>query len=507
MYDLLTASLTCQRWYQATKHPEFRKRITIYNTFPDTKKYSKSAIPVNLLLASSRIYENIRFSNARLINRYDLVFFQYRGRDIKYLSLEYEEINDELLLELLNCLPSLEVLVIRSFSERNIPNILNFNFDEVPEGLKNLKSLKLLDKYYREDVIGSITKIIPNLEEFEMKVQTYGSRLGLEFTFQTSLKKYDCLNFLKQYRKSLKTLNVSKCFCDNLFDNGPVIIDELDLKELHLQPSTNNISRAFEFILSQKNLTTLEVRCNALKAEQLTLICERLDKLESLTISGNVIPSESIKKITNLKALELSSTFVDILSLQKAISDNHNKTLQVLTIELPLIDKNFLPLISNLTNLRMLTLTFNRMQVDMFQLISKYLVHLERLEIIWRGYQYQKELPYNLLENEWRFYNLGCLSKLKSLRLRFPVDYIPGFSLSHLMKLKNLTSLLFLQTDPITLFDQKRLMHSLPLLEDVYFLFLRGINKKLILANGPRLNRLSKYRLQLEIDPEMINRM
>lgn len=419
-------------------------------------------------METTRIYENIRIIDVNIkLNRKP--FFEQRGKYIKKLSI----INSKVDYSIFNFLTSLEHLEISCRDSSSLFNLMSLNVD-VPACFKNLKSLRFLNHLsIHGDTFKKITKTIPSLEEFTIKEVNYTIKL-------------DCYNFLYNYRHTLKSLNISKTFCGYLFESTPVIFDDLDLKELRIEIDKKTIECALGFILSQKNLIILDIQVCSLTSRQIMAICDSLSKLELLNYTGYEVPINSIRKLKNLKALHLPWPLVDDSSVCE-ISTSRNEKLQVLSLSKNVVNKTFLKLFINLPNLRELDIMFDQMNIDLFQLIFEYLINLEMLEIYWIN---SKE---TFINNNTEMYDIGRLTKLKSLNIQFPADNIPGFSLDDLMKLKNLTSLSLYQSVPITIDEQIKLMKSLPLLRYVNFKKWKGIDYSTIISIRPSLNKRSKF--------------
>lgn len=215
-----------------------------------TSNKTQTNFPTNILLTSMRTYENIVLKKIKIDNDC-LPFFQQKGMHIKQLSFDGYGINYNLLLKILNCLPALEKLELSFLWSSHNPNFFKFESDKVPVAFKSLKSLRLHTSFvrFRGEIISNLTGVIPSLEEFTIN----------DFS-EKGLKRFDCFNFVNSYRRTLKTLIISKRFADNLFENGSVTIDGLNLKQIDLK--TDKVSEAIKFMLTQKNLEDIKLDAN-----------------------------------------------------------------------------------------------------------------------------------------------------------------------------------------------------------------------------------------------------
>lgn len=477
MTDLLSASLVSQKWFIASKHPRFQKRITL--SFANMK--NGNIIPVSLVSGStSRNYENLKLKFKKSYYP-EVPFIEQPEMFIKHSKYDHSLL-DAIFFEQIRFgyIEMLEKLKYKYSYEVMQKDLHNYSDDKI--GIQHLKTLRVvLNHNSNGEIIKSITKIMK-----EEPLNNTDERLE---------EKKNCLTVLKHCRQTIKTLVITKEFWDVLLssikkDSG--IIDGLDLKELHVDLGNADMEK-MEFIVSHKNLTKLNFKTENLTLTQIQFICDNLDKLESLKICVNVIPNiECIKNLKNLKYLYLDAQLCtyDLENLGRAITSNRNETLQVLHLNCVIITKSFISIFWNLPNLRELKIIFQELQTDLFQLIFVFLVNLENLHIVWNTINlhywptvYRKE----------QTYNIESLTKIKHIKFDFPVEYIRGFSVDHLLKLKNLRSLSLYQGESyifVTVHDQIDLMRRLPLLEFIEINGSSGIEPNE--PNGPLLNKISK---------------
>ncbi|XP_031631590.1 dynein regulatory complex subunit 6 [Contarinia nasturtii] len=395
--DLLEASLTCKRWFNASLHPKFMSRIQIVFD----KLQDPSAL--NAFAAKMRYYTKIYLNEVDL-EQTNLNFWNCFGQyftDVIFNSCELREKTFNAILRQLKNLESLEINNCRElFMSGRLFKDLN---DREAISCVNVKHISLKHNRYLSDALFSrIMSTMKNVESFNLSGCHISFHGGLFRKFyppnqqeigasENVLTFYYIIKFIESHAKHLKCLDLSETLIDGNALTTLAQVNNLKLEKLILkscdQLTNSGIS---SFVCFQNTLMVLDLSHSVrLTDPSVIQICKTLTQLKTLKLRRcRALTDQSIKEIRLLKQLEcLDISECDVITSKgfiEGIANEPNDSMIELHVSaLNICQSAVIKVAECLKNLRLLDLSFCKNAVTnlALQVIFKHLLKLRNLNL------------------------------------------------------------------------------------------------------------------------------
>lgn len=397
--DLLEASLTCRRWFNASLDPKFMSRIQI--VFDKLQLDQDPSSPSNAFAESMRYYTKIYLNQVDL-DQTNLDFWRRFGEfftDVVFDSCELREKTFNTILRQLKNLESLEINNCRElFMSGRLFKDLH---DREAISCGNVKHISLKHNRYLSDALFSrIMNTMRNVESLNLSGCHISFHGGLFRKFypeyqqdasENVLTFYYIIKFIESHAIHLKCLDLSETLIDGNALTKLAQVTHLKLEKLILkscdQLTNSGIS---SFVCLQNTLYELDLSHSVrLTDPSLIQICQTLTQLKSLKLRRcRALTDQSIKEIRLLKNLTcLDISECDVITskgfIEGIASEPNDRMIELHVSALNICETAVIKLAECLKNLRLLDLSFCKNAVTnlALQVIFKHLIKLRTLNL------------------------------------------------------------------------------------------------------------------------------
>ncbi|XP_053683098.1 uncharacterized protein LOC128733496 [Sabethes cyaneus] len=396
--DRLAAGTTCKRWLEATQYQQFVNDICLnfYKTH-----FSDSCSPVCNLLASTRTFQNIVFSQVEFHETEQ--FFTCFGENILELTFKACDIRERTFNSILMLVPNLRALRVEGCRELLMSGRLfdSVKQDDLAQALQNLTTLSLAyNRYLSDALFKRIVSLTPNLVNLDLSGCPISFHKGLYRKFypiqlddasESVLTFHYISQFLERQADKLKTVNFSLTLIDGdslemLAGFKNLRLDTLDLNSCD-QLTNSGITALAQ---QQTSLQHLDFSKSVRFTDScLHKICLNLTNLKSLNLRRcRALTDLGIKELVNLPKLQaLDISECESITGQGIINGIASKPssilLELYVSALNLCESSVIKIAETFPSLRVLDLSycFHSISDLCLQMIFKNLIWLRHLNL------------------------------------------------------------------------------------------------------------------------------
>lgn len=401
--DILEASLTCHRWFEASLHPKFMSSIQIRFDKLQLNDLQDPSSPINTFNAALRYYQKIYLSQVDL-DQTNIDFWQRFGKQFTEIVFNTCDLREKTFNALLKQLINLESLEINNCRELFMSGRLfknPYDLEAICMACANVKNISLCNNRYLSDALFSrFVDTMKNIKTLNLSGCHISFHNALYRKFypahqhdasESVLTFYHILQFIERQAMNLKCLNFSETLIDGNALAKLAQITNLKLEQLKLrscdQLTNSGIS---SFVQYQQNLIELDLSLSVRLTDPSVLeICRSLTQLKTLKLRKcRAITDHSVKEIRNLKQLEcLDISECDAITSKGFIAgianESNERLLELHVSALNICELAVIKLAESMKNLRLLDLSYCKNAVTnlAIQMIFKHLVKLQTLSL------------------------------------------------------------------------------------------------------------------------------
>lgn len=401
--DVLEASLTCHRWFEASLDPKFMSRIQIHFNKLQLNDIHDIASPLNTFNDSFRYYSKIYLNQVDL-DQTNFNFWQRFGEQFTEIVFDTCDLREKTFNAILKQLTNLESLEINNCRELFMSGRLfknPYDREAICMACVNVKNISLRNNRYLSDALFSrIVATMKNIQSLNLSGCHISFHNALYRKFypeyqrdasESVLTFHYILQFIEFQAQHLKCLNFSETLIDGNALTKLAQINDLNLEQLRLrscdQLTNSGIS---SFVQYQKTLTELDLSLSVrLTDPSLLEICRTLNQLKTLKLRRcRAITDFSIKEIRKLNQLQcLDISECDAITskgfIEGIATDTNYKMLELHVSALNICEMAVIKLTESMKNLRLLDLSFCKNAVTnlAIQMIFKHLIKLRTLNL------------------------------------------------------------------------------------------------------------------------------
>lgn len=399
--DILEASLTCRRWFNASLHPKFLSRIQIH--FDKVQISDTQSLPLNVFAECMRYFQKIHLNQVDM-DQSCLDFWNRFGDHFTHIEFNECDLREKTLNAILKMLNNLKVLVINNCRELFMSGRLFKNQCDqyaIKDACKNVLSLSLSNNRYLSDALfRRIVNIIENVQSLNLSgcYISFHSALYRKFypdhqrePSESVFTFFEIMQFIESKASQIKYLDFSETLIDGNALNRLADVKELQLKGLTLA-SCDQLTNAgiSQICQKQKSITSLDLsRSVRFTDPSLLDICRTFSNLKVLKVRRcRAITDLSIKEVRHLKHLE----YLDISEcnaitstgfIEGVANEKNNRFIELHVSALNICEKSIIKLAESQQKIMVLDLSFCKNAVTdlAVQMIFKYLLKLKTLNL------------------------------------------------------------------------------------------------------------------------------
>lgn len=400
--DVLEASLTCRRWFEASLHPIFTSKIQIVFSRVQLNDPNDRTSPLNVFANSFRSYKTIQLDQVDFGQTDD--FWNRLGEQFTAITFNSCDLREKTFNAILKQLTNLQSLEINNCRELFMSGRLfknPYDKEAICMACVNVRDISLCNNRYLSDALFSrIVAAMKNIQSLNLSGCHISFHNGLYRKFypdfqhdasESVLTFYYILQFIEFQAMHLKCLNFSGTLIDGSALGKLAQISNLQLERLHLrscdQLTNSGIST---FVRFQSSLVELDLSMSVRLVDPgLIEICQSLTQLKVLKLRRcRAITDLGIKEVRHLKHLEI----LDISECNAITSDgfingivqtSNLKLIELHVSALNICELAIIRIAECLDNLLLLDLSFCKNAVTdlALQLIFKHLTKLRTLNL------------------------------------------------------------------------------------------------------------------------------
>ncbi|XP_055316314.1 dynein regulatory complex subunit 6-like [Sitodiplosis mosellana] len=401
--DVLEASLTCRRWFNASLHPKFMSRIQIHFDKLQLNDTHDPSSPLNAFAESMRYYTKIYLNQVDL-DQANLEFWHRFGAQFIEIVFNSCDLREKTFNAILKQLTNLESLQINSCRELFMSGRLFKNAcdrEAIGAACVNVKRISLCNNRYLSDALFS--RIVSTMKNIQ-----YLNLSGCHISFHNALYRkfypeyvHDAsesvltfryiIQFIEFQANHLRYLDFSETLIDGNALTTMAQVNNLKLEQLDLRSCDQLTSVGIcSFVRFQSGLVSLDLSHSVRLTDPSVLeICRTLTQLKTLKIRRcRAITDQSIKEIRLLKHLEcLDISECDAITSKgfiEGIANQPNDCMIELHVSaLNICELAVIKVAESLPSLRLLDLSFCKNAVTNLavQIIFKHLTKLRTLNL------------------------------------------------------------------------------------------------------------------------------
>lgn len=401
--DVLEASLTCRRWFDASLHAKFMSRIQIHFDKLQLNDTQDPSSPSNSFIGSLRYYTKIYLNQVDL-DHTNFEFWHRFGKHLTDIVFDTCDLREKTFNAIIKQTINLESLEINNCRELFMSGRLFKNAhdrDAIAKACANVQSISLCNNRYLSDalfsrIVGTM-KNIRNLNLSGCHISFHNAlyrKFYPEYQHDASesvLTFFYILKFIEFQAAQLKCLDFSETLIDGNALTKLAQVEQLKLQRLKLrscdQLTNSGIS---SFVRFQNTLAELDLSHSVRLTDPSVIeICQTLTQLKTLKLRRcRAITDQSIKEIRLLKQLEyLDVSECDAITSRgfiDGIASQTNDQMRELHVSaLNICESCVIKLSESMRNLRLLDLSFCKNAVTNLavQMVFKNLIKLRTLSL------------------------------------------------------------------------------------------------------------------------------
>lgn len=401
--DILEASLTCRRWFEAAMHPAFIDKFQLNFYKVHLNDVNESTSPLNAFMTSCRFYTKI------ILNQVDFgqteEFWQRFGNQFTEITFNTCDLREKTFNGILKMLTNLQTLEINNCRELFMSGRLFKNPYEkaaICLACSNVRNIRLCNNRYLSDALfNRIVGTMKNIQSLDLSGCHISFHNGLYRKFypdsqqdasESVLTFYYILQFIQYQAEHLKSLNFSGTLIDGSALTRLAELQNLQLDKLTLRSCDQLTNTGIStFVRHQCRLIELDLSMSVRLTDlSLIEICKSLTLLKVLKLRRcRAVTDVSICEIYLLKNL----CTLDISECDAITSDGllngilkgqkNDKLVELHVSALNICELAVVRIAECLPRLTLLDLSFCKNAVTDFavQLIFKNLIKLRTLNL------------------------------------------------------------------------------------------------------------------------------
>lgn len=401
--DILEASLTCHRWFEAASHPNFIDKFQINFFKVQLNDVSDPVSPLNSFSNSFRFYTKI------ILNQVDFgqtdEFWQRFGGQFTEIIFDTCDLREKTFNGILKKLTNLQALEINNCRELFMSGRLfknPYEKEAIGVACSNVRNIRLCNNRYLSDALfNRIVATMKNIESLDLSGCHISFHNGLYRKFypdsqqnasESVLTFYYILQFIEYQSQHLKSLNFSGTLIDGSALTRLSEVQNLKLDKLILRSCDQLTNTGIStFVRHQCYLTELDLSMSVRLTDlSLIEICKSLTQLKILKLRRcRALTDVSVREIYSLKSLRaLDISECDAITsdglLNGILKDEQNKRLRELHVSaLNICEMTVVRIAECFTELTLLDLSFCKNAVTdlAIQLIFKNMIKLRVLNL------------------------------------------------------------------------------------------------------------------------------
>lgn len=400
--DVLEASLTCHRWFDASLHPSFASKTQITFNKVQLIDANDPVSPLNAFTKSMRAYSRIQLNQVDFGQTDE--FWEYFGDQFTEITFNSCDLREKTFNAILKQLTNLQALEINNCRELFMSGRLfksPYDKEAICLACKDVRNISLCNNRYLSDALFSrIVATMRNIQSLNLSSCHISFHNGLYRKFypdyqhdasESVLTFHYIMQFIVYQAQHLKCLNFSGTLIDGTALAKLAQIENLKLERLHLRSCDQLTNSGLStFVQHQNALTELDLSLSVrLTDPSLIDICRSLECLKVLRLRRcRAITDLGVKEIRHLKHLEiLDLSECDAITsdgLTDGILSSPNNTLIELHVSaLNICEMAIIRIAESFSNLLLLDLSFCKNAVTdiAVQLIFKHLTKLRTLNL------------------------------------------------------------------------------------------------------------------------------
>lgn len=401
--DVLEASLTCRRWFEASLHPAFMSRVQIHFNKVQLNDTCDPTSPLNAFSDSLRYYTKIYLNQVDL-DQTDSNFWRRFGEQFTEIVFNVCDLREKSFNAILKQLINLRSLQINNCRELFMSGRLfknPYDHEAICMACSNVKNISLCNNRYLSDALFSrIVATMKNLQSLNLSGCHISFHNGLYRKFypeyqrdasESVLTFHYILQFIEFQAAHLKCLNFSETLIDGNALTKLAQINNLCLESLHLRACDQLTNTGISsFVKYQNTLVELDLSLSLrLTDPSLLEICRSLTQLKTLKLRRcRAITNQSIKEIRllkNLECLDLSEcdAITSVGFIEGVVNEPNDRLKELHVSALNICELAVIKIAESLKNLLLLDLSFCRNAVTNLgiQMIFKHLTKLKTLNL------------------------------------------------------------------------------------------------------------------------------